>query len=279
VIDDACFELTFAVPRRVAKKVSAILFEAGAGAVEERAGPRLVVWALGRAAARRLATAVAREFPGVVTVAERELDPSWQTDWMQYLEPVLITDRIVFQPTTRTDSLPRGKRRIWFAPDQAFGEGNHPTTRLAARATERHCRQLEPSAVLDVGTGNGVLAMVAASCRAPRVLGIDLDQTALRAARKNARLNRLSRRCSFSARPLSSVRGRYDLVIANIEAWVLLELAGDLARVTAPAGRLLLSGLLRERGDEILARFADQGLREESREQEAGWLALVLGRF
>ena len=121
--------------------------------------------------------------------------------------------------------------------------------------------------------------MGAGPCRPPRVRGTAPAQPAPRAAAKTPGLNRLSRRCSFSARPLSSVRGRYDLVIANIEAWVLLELAGDLARVTAPAGRLLLSGLLRERGDEILARFADQGLREESREQEAGWLALVLGRF
>lgn len=272
------FEVTFAVGRRDAKRLSTILFAAGAGAVEERDGPTLVVWVESPEAVRRVTAAVTRQFPNPVSISERELDASWQTEWMRYLEPVAITDRVVLQPTTRSDELPPGKIRIWFEPDQAFGEGNHPTTQLAARAAERLCLERAPRSVLDVGTGNGVLALLVASTRGPRVLGIDPDEIALRAARKNARLNRLSRRCSFSARPLARVRGRYDLVMANIEVWVLLQLAPELARATAPAGRLLLSGLLCERGDEILARFGRLGLREESREQRAGWVAFVLQR-
>ena len=199
-----------------------------------------------------------------------------QRSILRHLGPVALTQRIVLQPTGDETKVPRGKRRLWFAPDQAFGDGSHATTRLAARATERLCRELSPARVLDVGTGNGVLALVAAiSCRG-RVLGLDVAPAALGAARRNATKNRLSDRCKFSRRPLAQVRGRFDLVLANIEAWVLLELAADLARVTAPAGHLVLSGLLCERGDELLARLQAEGLSEVGRDEEDGWLGLVL---
>lgn len=265
--------MTFAVTRRDAERVARRLFDAGAGAVEERDGPTLVVYVTSRAEARRLSGAAA-----VAAVSVRELDPSWQREWMRYLEPVAITDRFVLQPTSSAEKVPRGKRRLWFEPDQAFGVGSHPTTRLAARATEELCRARHPARALDVGTGTGVLAMVAASSGAKRVLGIDVDPTSVRAARKNARLNHLTERCSFSTRPLAKVRSRFDLVLANIEAWVLLELAEDLARVTAPAGRLVLSGFLSERGAEVLGRCSEHALRELARAEEDGWLLLVLGR-
>ncbi|MCC6898663.1 MAG: 50S ribosomal protein L11 methyltransferase [Polyangiaceae bacterium] len=264
------FELGFAVRPRDVETVSARLFAAGAGAVEEREGPTLVVWVQTEADAAALSRAAGLE------PARRELDASWQTEWLRHLGPVVLTERIVLQPTTDLAKLPRGKRRIWFEPDQAFGDGSHATTRLAARATERLCRERAPARVLDVGTGNGVLALVAAVSRASRVLGVDVDPSALRAARKNARRNKLSDRCSFSGRSLAEVRGRFDLVLANIEAWVLLELAHDLARVTAPTGHLVLSGLLRERGAEVLARFSAEGLSAVARDQEDGWLGLVL---
>lgn len=267
------FEVTFSVTRREAERVAQRLFDAGAGAVEERDGPKLVVYVTSEAEAQRLSGAA-----GVAQVSLRELDPSWQTEWMAYLEPVAITDRLVLQPTSSRDKVPRGKRRLWFEPDQAFGVGSHATTRLAARATEAACRAQRPARVLDVGTGTGVLGLVAASSGAGRVLGIDVDPTAVRAARKNARLNRLTERCSFSTRPLAKVRSRFELVLANIEVWVLLELAGELCRVTAPGGRLVLSGLLAERGAELLARAREHGFLELDRAEEDGWLLLVLGR-
>ena len=268
--DPRVIELGFAVRRRDVAAVSARLFAAGAGAVEEREGPTLVVWVESESAAKALIRAAG------VEVTRRELDPSWQTEWLRHLGPVALTQRIVLQPTGDETKVPRGKRRLWFAPDQAFGDGSHATTRLAARATERLCRELSPARVLDVGTGNGVLALVAAiSCRG-RVLGLDVAPAALGAARRNATKNRLSDRCTFSRRPLAQVRSRFDLVLANIEAWVLLELAADLARVTAPAGHLVLSGLLCERGDELLARLRAEGLSEVGRDEEDGWLGLVL---
>lgn len=267
------FEVTFSVTRREAERVAQRLFDAGAGAVEERDGPKLVVYVTSEAEAQRLSGAA-----GVAQVSLRELDPSWQTEWMAYLEPVAITDRLVLQPTSSRDKVPRVKRGLWFEPDQAFGVGSHATTRLAARATEAACRAQRPARVLDVGTGTGVLGLVAASSGAGRVLGIDVDPTAVRAARKNARLNRLTERCSFSTRPLAKVRSRFELVLANIEVWVLLELAGELCRVTAPGGRLVLSGLLAERGAELLARAREHGFLELDRAEEDGWLLLVLGR-
>ncbi|MBK7585301.1 MAG: 50S ribosomal protein L11 methyltransferase [Myxococcales bacterium] len=272
----AVFELTFALRAREAERLSAALFEAGAGAVEERAGPALVVYLTDAAEIARYSRLARATVQGPLEITERELDPSWRTEWMRHLGPEAITERVVFQPLGNDERLLRGKRRLWFEPDQAFGVGSHATTRLAARAVERIARARRPRSVLDVGTGSGVLAMLAAISGAQRVLGIDVDPIAVKAARRNARHNHLTSRCSFSGRTLAQVRSRFELVAANIETWVLLELAPDLARVTAPGGRLVLSGVLAERGDEMAAAFAERGLSERAREVEDGWIGLEL---
>jgi ribosomal protein L11 methyltransferase len=276
-VSERVTELSFAVPRREAARVAALLFGSGAGAVEERDGPVLVVYVTSEEDAERLSHAV-REAVPLARVSARELAPTWQTEWMRHLRPVALTERLVLQPTTDSTRLPKGKRRLWYEPDQAFGVGTHPTTLLVARATERWCRARRPRSVLDVGTGTGVLALVAARSGAARVRGVDVDPVAVRAARRNARLNDLGDRCSFSTAPLARIRSRFDLVLANIEVWVLLELAGDLCRVVGPGGALVLSGLLEERVDEVLRAVAEQALTEASRETADGWACLVLGR-
>lgn len=261
-------EVSFRISKRDAAAVSARLFDAGAGAVEERPGPELVVWAQGRAALERLSSAA-----GVAPSAVRELDDSWQTEWMRWLGPVALTERSVLQPTSDRSALPKGKRRIWYEPDQAFGVGTHSSTRLAARSVEALARGRR---VLDVGAGNGVLAILAMRAGARRASGIDIDPVAVRAARRNARLNRV--RCTFSTRRLSELSGPFDLVVANVEVWVLLELAPDLARVVAREGRLVLSGLLADREPEVVAAFDAWGLSPLERGEEEGWVGLTLGK-
>ena len=231
------FEIVFTVPVREKARLSQRLFAAGAGAVEERDAPRgvsLVVYASGQREATRLSR-VGKDLS--LRVAQSALDDSWRTAWMAHLGPEPITERVVLCPKGDSTPLGRGKLRLWFEPELVFGVGSHPSTRLAARALERHCRKRASPSVLDVGTGTGVLGMLAAALGARRVLGLDVDPTAVRSARRNARLNGLTPRCAFSSRSVEQLAERFDLVVANIEVWVSLELAPSLSRRRDPARR------------------------------------------
>jgi ribosomal protein L11 methyltransferase len=254
------------------------LFDAGAGAVEERDAPGaalLVVYCSGARDAARMERA-ARELSAEVEVEQRELDDTWKNEWTRWLGPEAVTDRVLLVPAGSEAPVPRDKLSLQFDPALVFGVGSHPTTRLAAREVEELCFAHPGLRVIDVGTGTGVLAMVAAVSGAASVLGIDVEPRAVRSARKNARLNELSSICRFSERALSTQRRQFDLVVANIEAWVIEELARDLVRVLAPGGHLVVSGFLRDRSEAIAGLFTLAGLRVTRERSEGDWAALVL---
>lgn len=272
------FALTFTLAESDATRVTNALFAAGAGGVEEQSPSRSIVYTDDPAAARRFISAAREGARSEVRVDVKELDPSWQSDWLRYLRPEPITPRWVLQPTSIRSPAPRGKRRLWYEPDAAFGVGSHPTTRLAARAVEACCSRLRPPSLLDVGTGNGVLALLGVVSGAKRALGIDIDPIAVRAARINARANGLGSRCRFSERGLDELTSRHPVVVANIEVWVLLDLAAELARVTAPAGRLLLTGFLQERAREVRGAFERLGFTAGRPRRQGEWGLLELAR-
>ncbi len=276
------FALVIRAEAPVADAVGSLLFEAGAGGFEEREAGEAVelrVYATERTEAERLARAVevyCSSLPGagpgwsveVVEIANSR----WRTRWSDYLVQERLTERLVVQPATDPTPAPPGTRRIVFEPRMVFGVGSHPTTRLAARAVERYALAHEGCSALDVGTGSGVLAFVAASSGAGRVTGIDADPAAVEAARHNAGLNALS--VSFSEANLESLGDSYELVVANMETPTLLALAPLLASHTA--GCLVLSGLLEERSEEVRSAFSAHGLTTCEQESEAGWTLLTL---
>ena len=169
-------------------------------------------------------------------------------------------------------------RVVLLEPAMAFGFGDHPTTRLAARAVERFCRRGAPSAVLDVGTGSGVLALVAALSGARRAVGIDVDPRAVIAARRNAALNGVAARCRFSRAKLAQLPGRYPLVVANIGAQTLMDSAKALRRRLSAGGTLLLTGILSGDAAEVLACYTKLGFQKAALRREREWVLLELLR-
>ncbi len=165
----------------------------------------------------------------------------------------------------------------------AFGTGHHGTTRGCLLALAAELKRRRPHAVLDVGTGTGILAFAAAKALRTGVVAGDIDPEAVRVARENARLNGVGPHLRLYAGPgvrhrLADRPGRFDLVTANILARPLRRLAPSLARVLAPAGTLILSGLLDRDVPGVLAAYAGQGLRLRSRGLLEGWATLVLKR-
>lgn len=279
-------ELVIAVPRKKAEDWGALLVELGAGAVLERprgAGAELVVYGKDRRALAALGRAFAAHAEAAVPIEVRRSAPrfsNWETEWTKDLERVELTPRLDVAPST-LGPFPGRRRTILLRPELVFGFGDHPTTRLAASAVERRCRGGARS-VLDVGTGTGVLAIVAAVSGARRVVGVDLSRRAVRAATRNARDNGVDGVCRFASTPVARVHARFDVVVANIGLDVLKSLAPSLVRRVALGGSLLLAGFLDEHARELEATYRDLGFARAAgsrARRESGFRLLELGRI
>jgi len=158
----------------------------------------------------------------------------------------------------------------------AFGTGLHPTTALCLEAIDHALQAAIPDSVLDVGTGSGVLALAALGRGAPRAVGIDIDPAALTAAADNARLNGLRGRLMLARAGPDALSGRWPLVLANVLAAPLVEMAPALARCVGHQARLVLSGIPRAVEPDVHQTYRRLGMRTVDVTSRGGWTALVL---
>jgi ribosomal protein L11 methylase PrmA len=158
----------------------------------------------------------------------------------------------------------------------AFGTGLHPTTALCLEALEMVVRIGPPDNVLDVGTGSGVLALGALMMGVPRALGVDIDDAALRVAAENARINGMEHRLRLARGGPEAVTGTWPVVVANVLAAPLMELAPALVRRVGHQGHLLLSGIPSSLEPDVGQAYGRLGMRRVRVTSRAGWVALVL---
>jgi ribosomal protein L11 methyltransferase len=199
----------------------------------------------------------------------------WLDTWRESFEPVR-SGRVVVAPAwhdraelSRHPMISGAAAHdlvIWLDPGRSFGTGAHPSTSLALAALQA----VGPGAarVLDVGCGSGVLGIAAAMLGAAWVECVDVEPAALRATNENAVRNGVADRCRAVESDLGVVAGRFDVVVANILAPTLIELAGQ------PGGRVVLAGLVGEQRDRVIAAFP--GFDVVSEERSGPWVALVL---
>jgi ribosomal protein L11 methyltransferase len=158
----------------------------------------------------------------------------------------------------------------------AFGTGLHPTTALCLDTIQEVVSIAAPEAVLDVGTGSGVLALGALMLGVPRALGIDIDADALRVAARNARLNALHERLQLIRGGPEAVTGVWQLVLANVLAAPLIEMAPALVRRVGHHGQLVLSGIASSAEREVEQAYRRLGMRRVRVTSRGGWISLVL---
>jgi ribosomal protein L11 methyltransferase len=174
-------------------------------------------------------------------------------------------------PWDRSDHVGRNLLRI--EPGRAFGTGTHETTRLCLRALERLAARRPLGRVLDIGTGSGILAVAAARLGAERVVALDVDPAAVEAAGAAARLNRASILLVRADGAACLAPARFDVVLANLTAPLLVERAREIAARRTPGGGVVLAGLLCEQLGEV--REAWSGFGPLDVDEEGEWAALV----
>jgi len=204
-----------------------------------------------------------------------DLETIPEDDWVRRTRdqfmPIRASERVWVVPSWR-DPVDASALNIEIDPGLAFGTGSHPSTRLCLQWLDANLEQ--GASMLDYGCGSGILAIAAARLGAGSVVGVDVDDQALRTSRENARRNRVKARF-MHPRSLSS--SAFDVVVANILAGPLGQLATRLARRVAMDGHIVLSGILETQAEALASTYArwfniDVWAREE------GWVALAGSR-
>jgi ribosomal protein L11 methyltransferase len=246
------------------------LWMLGVVAIEERAvGGTVELWSslgedvdtITNAASRRL-----DQWPWRLV----EVDETIAESWRDHAAPVYVEADLVVCPAWVPFTAAAGVTVVRIEPGSTFGIGDHPTTMLSIRALR--AALFDGATVLDVGCGSGVLAVGACALGASQTVAIDISPAAVPATQSNAAANGVADRVHVSTTPLAEVDGLFDIVVANILAPTLIELADDLRRVVAPGGQLIVSGLLADRHDHVEAAL--HPFRRTDRQILDGWAAL-----
>jgi ribosomal protein L11 methyltransferase len=204
----------------------------------------------------------------------------WVKATLEDLVPVRAGRFVVHGQHDRT-KVPANKLGIEIEAALAFGTGHHGTTRGCLLLLDEVLKAHLPRRVLDVGTGTGVLAIAAAKALRMKVLASDIDPLAVRVARENARLNgtgdlvQAVHATGFSAAEFSQ-RAPFDLVLANILANPLRQMATSMAEHLAPSALVILSGLLPQQAQSVVAAYRARGLVLVRHLQVESWSSLLL---
>ena len=197
--------------------------------------------------------------PQITWEIVEEEHKDWLSEWKKGFVPFQLAGPFWVVPSwCESPTTPEHSIRI--DPGMAFGTGTHATTKMASYFVRKLTADLKDSAntsLIDVGTGTGILAMLAKKNGVGHVVGIEIDPEARRVARENIKLNDLND-IEIPETLLEETRGQYDIVVANIIDGVLVQIKHDLLRIMKPGGQLFLTGILLEREEQFFKKFIEE---------------------
>ena len=203
---------------------------------------------------------------------------------ISYDQPQAVSEHVIIKPPLCSFKATPGQCVVTLGRGAAFGGGDHPTTRLAIQLIDallhRPGWQIQRDAcrAIDVGTGSGILAIVAAKMGVGLVCGVDADPCAVFESRENVRLNHIENRVTILKGEMASITGSYDLVIANLRMPTLFGLWSAVEKKIAEDSILVFSGLKTEEAGELCDFYADAGFFVHQQRSEKGWTAVCLTR-
>lgn len=204
-------------------------------------------------------------------------DEDYQDSWKKYVFTEKISDRFVVKPTWREYEAEDGELLIEIDPGRAFGTGTHPTTYLCVQMMEKYIK--EGQSIIDVGTGSGILMVAGDKLGASEIWGVDIDESAVEVARENLNLNKVSEdKTKLLVGNLLNVveDKKFDVVIANILADVIILLLKDISKVVNKNGLIILSGIIEDKKNEIIKISKENNLNLIDEKIEKEWVSLCL---
>jgi ribosomal protein L11 methyltransferase len=212
-------------------------------------------------------------------------DQNWMDAWKQHYKPILIGERLVIVPAWMSSPDPN-RVAIKIDPGMAFGTGTHPTTQLCLGLMEKGFAAYQPSRIIDVGCGSGILSIAALKLGAESALGVDIDAGSILNARENANTNLIGDELFLSVGSVQEIlAGKFSfrkapLVVANILAPVIIRLFdAGLAELIEDQGAIILSGILQEQAQNVIEAAQAKGLRTNKQRQMGDWVALTMSRW
>ncbi len=280
------YSLTADIPHEALELSESMLHDAGASGLEVRDGlttmPNvrapssgeaiIVAYFERKALATRAQGALKKKFAAARCTIEPVEERDWSEEWKSRIKSVEV-GRLWVGPPWQTPT--KGKLAIVIEPKMAFGTGDHPTTSLCLEAVDNFMALHPAASVLDVGTGTGGLAFAAKQRGATRVVATDNDPISVQLAKEAAAENGLTG-IDISLKPLQRVTGQFDLVVANILANTLIDLAG---LITAKVkSNLVLSGVLVHQAELVSAAYTARGLKALEPKVQGEWIRLDFAR-
>ena len=199
---------------------------------------------------------------------------NWNEIWEKSREVIRISDKIVIKPTFKEYIPQTNELVLTIDPKMSFGTGEHQTTQLVLNLLERYVKP--GMKVLDVGSGTGVLAITAVKLGAASAVAVDNDGWCYENCKENAELNNVSNSIKIITGDIKNVDEKgFDLVLANIQKNILLEILDDLKMKIKENGILILSGLLLKDEEEIMISYSDSGFTFVEKSVKDDWISLV----
>ena len=203
-------------------------------------------------------------------------EQEWADAWKEHFHVLRVGERAVIVPTWRDYEPREDDVVISIDPGMAFGTGHHPTTRMCMELLEQY---IEPGCrVLDLGCGSGILSILAAKLGASEVLGLEIDSTAAAVAASNVEMNGVQDTVKIQEATLPyphAPLGNYDLLVANVSAKVITDLAEHIVDVVRSGGRSIFSGILDRQRAGVVERMGELGVTFDNGSTDEDWEALV----
>lgn len=214
--------------------------------------------------------------PGIITTCELQ-DEDWSDTWKQYFHTEKPGERIVIKPTWEAYEAKDDEIIIELDPGAAFGTGTHATTSMCIKELEKLVHTGD--VVFDVGTGSGILSIIAAKLGAKEIQAVDYDDSVLKIVEENLVQNKVEHMVSVAQSDLmQNIHGKANLVIANIIADIIIRLFAQLDEHLESNGTLLTSGIIEDRIDDVIEAGEKHGFAVVKRMENKGWACITFKR-